>query len=231
MSRKDFIFTSESVSEGHPDKVCDLLSDSLLDEYLRHDAEARCAFECFAVPNHVILAGEVRSGHELSDEEREEIVRAAIRDIGYEQEAFHWQKLKVQSHIHAQSPEIGSAAREGAGDQGIMFGYACRETDMLMPAPIYYAHKVLRRLSEFRRGNKGAGLLPDAKSQISLVYEGGKPKHACSIVVSTQHVAGKKEGEIEEIIRGVIDGALPEGFVAPDCKILVNPGGSFVMGG
>ena len=193
MSSGNYIFTSESVSEGHPDKVCDRISDAVLDAYLAKDPMAHVACECLATTNRVVIAGEVRSVSPFSPEDIEDVARTAIADIGYEQEGFHWQKLKAEVLMHAQSADIamgvdaGVSKDEGAGDQGIMFGYACRETPELMPAPIHYAHAILKSLADARHAGKASMLEPDAKGQVSLAYENGKPVRATAIVVSTQH--------------------------------------------
>ncbi len=239
MSRDSHIFTSESVSEGHPDKVCDRISDAILDAFLEADPEARVACETFATTNRVIIGGEVR-GPDQVKQRVEKIARACVKDIGYEQDGFHWEKMHVDSYLHAQAADIalGVDARddkdEGAGDQGIMFGYAVRETPELMPAPIHYAHAILRRLAQARRsGESGANLLgPDAKSQLTVRYEAGRPVGVASIVLSSQHLdEGLTSGDVRGIVEPYIRSELPEGWVDPETEWHVNPTGRFVIGG
>ncbi len=237
MSRLDYIFTSESVSEGHPDKVCDRISDAVLDAFLAEEPLARVACETFATTNRVIVGGEVG----LADKDKLEqfmgrvdgIVRDCVKDIGYEQKKFHWEKLKVQNFLHKQSAHIAQGVdRDGAGDQGIMFGYACRETEALMPAPIQYAHAILRRLAEVRKSGQEPRLRPDAKSQISLRYANGKPVEVTSIVLSTQHESKKQTStHIREIVEPYIREVLPEGWITDKTEWWVNPTGTFVIGG
>ena len=237
MSRLDYIFTSESVSEGHPDKVCDQISDAVLDAFLAEEPLARVACETFATTNRVIVGGEVG----LADKDKLEqfmgrvdgIVRDCVKDIGYEQKKFHWEKLKVQNFLHKQSAHIAQGVdRDGAGDQGIMFGYACRETEALMPAPIQYAHAILRRLAEVRKSGQEPRLRPDAKSQISLRYANGKPVEVTSIVLSTQHESKKQTStHIREIVEPYIREVLPEGWITDKTEWWVNPTGTFVIGG
>jgi S-adenosylmethionine synthetase len=237
MSRLDYIFTSESVSEGHPDKVCDRISDAVLDAFLAEEPLARVACETFATTNRVIVGGEVG----LADKDKLEqfmgrvdgIVRDCVKDIGYEQKKFHWEKLKVQNFLHKQSAHIAQGVdRDGAGDQGIMFGYACRETEALMPAPIQYAHAILRRLAEVRKSGQEPRLRPDAKSQISLRYANGKPVEVTSIVLSTQHESKKQTSKhIREIVEPYIREVLPEGWITDKTEWWVNPTGTFVIGG
>lgn len=232
-----FIFTSESVSEGHPDKVCDQISDAILDAYLAEDPYSRVAVETLATTNQVVLAGEVRSEYNMPEERMREIVRSVVRRIGYEQSGFHWQLLEIDIYIHKQSPEIaqgvdaGAGKDEGAGDQGIMFGYACRESDVLMPAPAFYAHRILRRLATDRHAGKLPQIQPDAKSQISIIYENEKPVGASSIVVSTQHSEDVSQAELRELVRGYVVDSLPEGWMCPEEEFYVNPTGKFVIGG
>lgn len=232
-----FIFTSESVSEGHPDKICDQISDAILDAHLRVDPEARVACETMATTNRVMLAGELRCRKPLSCEEIESIVRATVRDIGYEQDGFHWQNLTVHNYLHEQSADIAigvdSSAQkdEGAGDQGIMFGYACRETPDYMPAPIYYAHAILRRLSEARRSGEAKGLRPDAKSQVSLLYENDRPSRTTSIVVSTQHDESLSQEHVHEIVRHYVREVVPADWLCGEDQFYINPTGRFVIGG
>ena len=238
MSQRSYIFTSESVSEGHPDKVCDRISDSVLDAFIARDPQARVAVETLTTTNLIVLAGEVRPDQLVSRDEMEAIARAAVRDIGYEQEGFHWEKAEVQVHVHAQSAHIaqgvdadGGNKDEGAGDQGIMFGYACRETAELMPAPIAYAHRILKDMAEARHSGRVAGLGPDAKSQISMRYENGQPVGVDSVVVSTQHGESLTQADVREIVRPFVTAVLPNGWMCPEEKFYVNPTGTFVIGG
>ena len=238
MSDKNYIFTSESVSEGHPDKVCDRISDSILDAFLVRQSDARVAVETLTTTNLIVLAGEVRPEGLVSKDEMEAIARQAVRDIGYEQDGFHWQNAEVQVHVHAQSAHIaqgvdadGNDKDEGAGDQGIMFGYACQETPELMPAPIAYAHEILRDMATARHSGAVSGLGPDAKSQISLQYENGKPVRATSVVVSTQHDEGLSQADVRDIVRPFVERVLPEGWMCDDKDFYVNPTGTFVIGG
>lgn len=235
-SRHDYVFTSESVSEGHPDKVCDQISDAILDEFLSKEPEARVAAETLVTTNRVVVAGEVR-GPKVSNEKIDEIIRNTIREIGYEQEGFHWKSAKIEILLHSQSADIavGVDAKgnkdEGAGDQGLMFGYACNETKALMPAAIYYSHKILRSLSDARHSGELSQLGPDAKSQIAMRYIDGKPAKAESVLVSTQHLEHVKQEEIREIIRSHAKKILPEGWMCEEDKFLTNPTGKFVIGG
>jgi S-adenosylmethionine synthetase len=235
----EYLFTSESVSEGHPDKVADRISDTVLDAYLSADPYARVACETLVTTNRVVLAGETRGPGSVTPDLLIHLARMAIQDIGYEQEGFHWRNAHVECHLHAQSEHIAQGVDaagnkdEGAGDQGIMFGYACRETPELMPAPLYYAHLILRRVAEMRRaGDVGVqGLLPDAKSQVTLRYVDGKPVGATSVVVSTQHVEGLEQAEIKRMLRPIVESSLPKGWMCPDNEFYVNPTGKFVIGG
>jgi S-adenosylmethionine synthetase len=237
MSRNDYIFTSESVSEGHPDKVCDRISDAVLDAFLTEEPNARVACETFATTNTVVVGGEVGLSTEAATksmlERVEGIVRDCVRDIGYEQEKFHWNTLKVHNLLHEQSAHIAQGVdRDGAGDQGIMFGYACRETPELMPAPIQYSHAILRRLAEARKSGKEPTLGPDAKSQLSLRYEDGKPVEVTSIVLSTQHLdEAQTSHDIREIVEPYIREVLPSGWITAKTEWWVNPTGKFVIGG
>lgn len=237
MSHNDYIFTSESVSEGHPDKVCDRISDAVLDAFLTGEPNARVACETFATTNTVVVGGEVGLSTEAATksmlERVEGIVRDCVRDIGYEQEKFHWNTLKVQNLLHEQSAHIAQGVdRDGAGDQGIMFGYACRETPELMPAPIQYSHAILRRLAEARKSGKEPTLGPDAKSQLSLRYEDGKPVEVTSIVLSTQHLdEGQTSDDIRAIVEPYIREVLPSGWLTAKTEWWVNPTGKFVIGG
>ena len=230
----EYIFTSESVSEGHPDKICDRISDSILDLYLSSDPEARVAVECMATTNLIILAGEVRSAPQVLTSAVEEKARSVVRTLGYEQKGFHWRDLRIENFIHEQSPDIARGVdKDGAGDQGLMFGYACDETDEFMPASIYYSHRILRLLSERRCSGEYMELGPDAKSQLSLVYdeETRMPLRSHSIVVSTQHKQGVAQARLEEIVREVVGEVLPDGWLCPDENFHINPTGNFVIGG
>ena len=237
MSRTNYHFTSESVSEGHPDKVCDRISDTIVDAYLAEMPEARVACETLATTNRVVIAGEVR-GPDAILSKIEGLTRKAIHDIGYEQAGFHWESARIEVLLHAQSADIAQGVDaagnkdEGAGDQGIMFGYACRETPELMPAPIYYAHKILKLLADARKSGAAAMLGPDAKSQVTVEYQNGKPLRATSIVVSTQHI---DDGMTSEDVRAVVEPyvlkALPSGWVNGHTEWHVNPTGKFVIGG
>jgi len=237
VTRRAYFFTSESVSEGHPDKICDRISDAVVDAYIAADPYARVAVETLVTTNRIILAGEVRGPDSITPARIEEIARACVREIGYEQEGFHWKRATVETYIHAQSADIalGVDARgnkdEGAGDQGIMFGYACRETDAYMPAPIHFAHNILRSLAEARHSGAEPGLGPDAKSQVTLEYVDGKPVRAHTVVVSTQHAADLDQEEVREIVRPHVVGVLPEGWMCGEDRFLVNPTGRFVIGG
>ena len=234
---RNYLFTSESVSEGHPDKVCDRISDAVVDAFLGADPYLRVACETLATTNQVVLAGEVRGPASVTTNLLEEVARHAIRDIGYEQDGFHWQKAKVDILIHQQSADIARGVDavgnkdEGAGDQGIMFGYACRETPELMPAPIYYAHSILRSLAEARHSGAEPGLGPDAKSQVTLQYVDGKPVRATSVVVSTQHHADLEQSQVREIVRPHVLNVLPKGWMCGEEEFYVNPTGKFVIGG
>lgn len=235
----DFLFTSESVSEGHPDKVADRISDTVLDAFLAADPYARVACETLVTTNRIVLAGETRGPETITGEYLAHLARLAVHDIGYDQEGFSWRNATVECHLHAQSQDIAQGVDsagnkdEGAGDQGIMFGYACRETEALMPAPIYYAHLILRRISELRRARdlSAAGLLPDAKSQVTLRYVDGKPVAATSIVVSIQHVAELEREEIKRRLWPIVETSLPAGWMCPEAQFYVNPTGKFVIGG
>jgi len=234
--RKNYIFTSESVAEGHPDKVCDQISDAVLDAYLTLNPEARVACECLATTNTIVIAGETR-GADLTKAEIEKIARDKVREIGYLQEGFHADNLDVYVHLHQQSADIamgvdsGSNKDEGAGDQGIMFGFACNETKSLMPAAIDLSHKILQNLSRARHSGEAKGLGPDAKSQVSLLYQDGKPVKATSIVVSTQHAAGMTQKDVRELVRPYIEKALPKGWMCDEKELYVNPTGQFIIGG
>jgi S-adenosylmethionine synthetase len=237
---KDYIFTSESVSEGHPDKVCDRISDTVLDLFLSADPYARVACETLVTTDTVVIAGETRGPESITKDKIIEAARAAIKDIGYEQEGFHWKTVNIDVKLHAQSVDIaqgvdegkGVDTNEGAGDQGIMFGYACRETDVLMPAAIHYSHAILRGLADARKNGPLKGKIePDAKSQVTLEYRDNKPVRATSVVVSTQHADGLSQAEIKEMVRPYVERVLPEGFMPPEEEFYVNPTGRFVIGG
>jgi S-adenosylmethionine synthetase len=249
MARQNYIFTSESVSEGHPDKVCDRISDEVVDLFFREAAKAgmnasdvRIAAETLATTNYVCIAGEVRTSldEKAMKSKVKAVARKAIRAIGYEQAGFHWKTAKIDVRLHAQSADIaqgvdvGAKTEEGAGDQGIMFGYACRETPDLMPAPLYYAHKILELITIARKSGKGeaAKLGPDAKSQVSVRYENGKPVGVTQIVLSTQHLdESLTSKDIRRIVEPYIREALPEGWIGKDTVWHINPTGKFVIGG
>jgi len=232
-----FLFTSESVSEGHPDKVCDRISDAIVDTFLSHEPLSRVAVETLATTNRIVLAGEVRGPAEVTPDLIEQVARHAVKDIGYEQDGFHWKNLKLSNHIHEQSSDIAQGVDaagnkdEGAGDQGIMFGYACDETEHLMPAPIHMAHSILRSLAEARHSGAEPGLGPDSKSQVTLEYQDGKPQRATSIVVSTQHAGDLDQDAVREIVRPHVVNVLPEGWMCDEADFYVNPTGRFVIGG
>ena len=231
------LFTSESVSEGHPDKVCDRISDTVVDMYLAADAGARVACETLCTTNLVVIAGEVRGPDSIGTDDIETRARAAIRDIGYEQAGFHWKNANIQVHLHKQSADIAQGVDaagnkdEGAGDQGLMFGYACRETPALMPAPIHFSHQILKRMADARRAGSVPGLGPDSKSQVTLRYEDGRPVAATSVVVSTQHAESLGQAEVRELVRPFVEEVLPEGWMCPEEEFYVNPTGRFVIGG
>src|ERR1700761_1081709 len=245
MARQNYLFTSESVSEGHPDKVCDRISDEVVDLFFREGPkegmspwDIRAACETLATTNRVIIAGETRGPKSVGKDEVEAVARAAIKDIGYEQDGFHWEKAQVEILLHAQSPHIAQGVDasgnkdEGAGDQGIMFGYACRETPELMPAPIYYAHKILRLISEARHSGHTKDLGPDAKSQVTVRYENGKPVEATQIVVSHQHlVEDLTSNQIRDIVEPYVREALPKEWINGKTIWHINPTGKFFIGG
>jgi len=237
MRKGDYLFTSESVSEGHPDKVCDRISDTVLDIFLKADPHARVACETLATTNEVVIAGEVRGPASVTFDKIEQGARDAIRDIGYEQDGFHWKNADVRIRLHSQSQDIAVGVDaagnkdEGAGDQGIMFGFACRETPALMPAPLYYAHDILKRLADARHGNAKSKLGPDAKSQVTLRYVDGKPVGTTSVVVSTQHDESASQEELRELVRAHVTKALPQGWMCSEDQFYVNPTGRFVIGG
>ena len=231
------LFTSESVSEGHPDKVCDRVSDTVVDMYLGADPGARVGCETLCTTNLVVIAGEVRGPESIGPDDIEARARDAIRDIGYEQSGFHWEHASVQVHLHRQSVDIAQGVDaagnkdEGAGDQGMMFGYACRETPVLMPAPIHFSHQILKRMADARHAGSTPGLGPDSKSQVTLRYEDGEPVAATSVVVSTQHDASLGQEEVREIVRPFVEEVLPDGWMCPEEEFYVNPTGRFVIGG
>ncbi|MBP0493820.1 methionine adenosyltransferase [Pararoseomonas indoligenes] len=235
----EYLFTSESVSEGHPDKVADRISDTVLDTFLEADPYARVACETLVTTNRIVIAGETRGPGDITAELLAHKARLAVHDIGYDQEGFSWKNADVSVYLHAQSAHIAQGVDaagnkdEGAGDQGIMFGYACRETPDLMPAPLYYAHLILRRISEGRRNQDIAakGLLPDAKSQVTLKYVDGKPVGATSVVVSTQHEDGMTQDDVKRLVLPFIETSLPPGWMPSADEIYVNPTGTFVIGG
>ncbi|MFZ4762767.1 MAG: methionine adenosyltransferase [Alphaproteobacteria bacterium] len=232
-----YLFTSESVAEGHPDKLCDRISDVVVDLFLSADPQARVACEAVATTNYLLIAGETRGPAQVTHERIAEAARAAIRDIGYNQHGFDWRNVRIDVRLHAQSQDIAqgvdanSSKDEGAGDQGIMFGYACTETETYMPAPIFYSHAVLRSLSEARHSGASPHLGPDAKSQITLRYQDGKPIAADKIVVSTQHAEHLTQEEVREIVRPHVVNVLPEGWMCAEEHFYVNPTGRFVVGG
>ncbi|MGE4610976.1 MAG: methionine adenosyltransferase [Paracoccaceae bacterium] len=237
MARKNYLFTSESVSEGHPDKLCDRISDAVLDAFLAEDPEARVACETFATTDRVVVGGEVRGPQSVIDSV-EDIARKCVKDIGYEQEGFHWKTFQMHNFLHGQSSDIAQGVDasgnkdEGAGDQGIMFGYAVDETAELMPAPIHYSHAILARLAEVRKSGAEPTLGPDAKTQLSLRYEDGKPVAVSSIVLSTQHLDESMTSEdVRDVVEPYIRDILPEQWISTDTAWHVNPTGKFVIGG
>ena len=237
MVSRDFVFTSESVSEGHPDKICDRISDAIVDTFLAAEPQARCGVETLVTTNRVVLAGEVRGPASITSERLIGVARNAIREIGYEQENFHWEHAEIKCFIHGQSTDIAQGVDaagnkdEGAGDQGMMFGYACTETPDLMPAPIFYAHAILRSLSEARHAGNTPLLGPDSKSQVTLHYVEGRPVRATKIVVSIQHSDRIEREEVREIVRPHVLDVLPPGWMCDEENFLVNPTGRFVIGG
>ena len=237
--KKNFLFTSESVSEGHPDKVCDRISDMVVDTFLASEPQARVACETLTTTNKVVLAGEVR-GPELKQDELISKVRHCIKDIGYDQDGFSWkEQTKIETHLHSQSADIAmgvdSAGNkdEGAGDQGIMFGYACNETDVLMPAPIHYSHKILRLMAEDRKSGKLKGIEPDSKSQITIQYKDGMPAAVTSVVISTQHSKDVSLAQVKDLCMPYIERSIPKNLLGSldDKEIYINPTGNFVIGG
>ncbi len=244
MARQSYLFTSESVSEGHPDKVCDRISDEVVDLFFREGKAAgidpyqiRVACETLATTNRVVIAGEVR-GPSITEDTIIHLARQAIKDIGYEQEGFHWERAKIDVLLHAQSVDIaqgvdaGGNKEEGAGDQGIMFGYACRETPELMPAPLHYSHKILRLISEARHAGVEKALGPDSKSQVTVRYENGKPVGVTQIVVSHQHlIENLTSGQVRDLVEPYVRKALPDGWITKDTVWHINPTGKFFIGG
>ncbi len=237
--KKNYLFTSESVSEGHPDKVCDRISDMVVDTFLSKESQARVACETLTTTNKVVLAGEVR-GPQINNDELINNVRECIKDIGYDQEGFSWkEQTKIESHLHAQSSDIAMGVDssgnkdEGAGDQGIMFGYSCNETDVLMPAPIHYSHKILRLMAEDRKSGKLKNIEPDSKSQITIEYKDGMPASVKSVVISTQHSKDVDQKKVRELVKPYIEKSIPKNLLVglKEEDIYVNPTGNFVIGG
>ena len=234
---KDYIFTSESVSEGHPDKVCDIISDNIVDFFLAKDPESRVAAETMVTTDKVIISGEISGPDNFKDSDIEDLVRNSIKKIGYNQKGFNWKTVSIENNLHQQSKDIALGVNkenekdQGAGDQGIMFGYACEETEELMPAPIYYSHLILEELAKARHEGKEKMLLPDSKSQVSLEYKNGKPIKASAIVVSTQHDPSLNQDDVKEIVRPYVLSALPDGWMCDEKNFFVNPTGRFVIGG
>ena len=236
---KKYIFTSESVSEGHPDKICDLVSDNIVDAFLAKDPESRVAAETMVTNNKVVVSGEVNGPDIFKSKSNsfDELIRQTIKRIGYEQEGFHWKNVVIENNLHQQSEDIAQGVnkkdktKQGAGDQGSMFGYACKETEKLMPAPIYYSHLILKSLSDARHSGKEKMLEPDAKSQISLKYENGKPVGTTAIVVSSQHHESLTQKDVKEIVRPYVINSLPNGWMCEEKNFYVNPTGRFVIGG
>ena len=233
--KRSYYFTSESVSEGHPDKVCDRISDMVVDTYLsNNDYFSRIACETLATTNLIVLAGEFRSKNTIDSKEIEKKVRECIKDIGYEQDGFHWENCKIKNYLHSQSADIAMGVdQEGAGDQGIMFGYACKDTEELMPAPIYYSHLILSKMAEARKNGSVVGLEPDSKSQITMLYENGKPTKVTSVVISTQHKKGLEQEQVKEIVKPFVYKCIPEDLISElkEEEFYVNPTGKFEIGG
>ena len=238
MKSKDYLFTSESVSEGHPDKVCDRISDMVVDTYIAKDPYSRVACETLTTTNKVVLAGETR-GPDIKQDYLIEKVRNCIKDIGYEQKGFHWKNCSIDVHLHSQSSDIAMGVDskgnkdEGAGDQGIMFGYACDETEVLMPAPIYYSHKILELMALDRKNGKADKLEPDSKSQVTLKYEDGIPVKVETVVISTQHSSDINQLQVKDIVRPYLEKAIPKTLLSElkDENFYVNPTGQFIIGG
>ena len=238
MNKKSYLFTSESVSEGHPDKVCDRISDMVVDAYLSKEPFSRVGCETLVTTNKVVLAGETR-GPEIKKDDLIQKVRSCIKDIGYEQKGFHWKNCDIDVHLHSQSADIAMGVDskgnkdEGAGDQGIMFGYACDETETLMPAPIYYSHKILELMAADRKKGKADKLEPDSKSQVTLMYENGKAKKVTSVVISTQHSPDVSQSQVKQIVRPYLEKSIPKELLSglKDEEFYVNPTGQFIIGG
>jgi len=238
MSKKSYLFTSESVSEGHPDKICDRISDMVVDTYLAKEPFSRVACETLTTTNKVVLVGETR-GPEIKKDDLINKVRNCIQDIGYEQKGFHWKNCSVDVHLHSQSTDIAMGVDskdnkdEGAGDQGMMFGYACNETEVLMPAPIYYAHKILKLMAADRKNGKADKLEPDSKSQVTMMYENGKPTKVTSVVISTQHSPEVNQSQVKEIVRPYLEKSIPKELLLglKEEEFYVNPTGQFIIGG
>ena len=238
MKSNNYFFTSESVSEGHPDKVCDRISDMVVDTYISKDPYSRVACETLTTTNKVVLAGETR-GPDIKKDHLIEKVRNCIKDIGYEQKGFHWKNCDVDVHLHSQSSDIAMGVDskgnkdEGAGDQGIMFGYACDETEVLMPAPIYYSHKILELMAIDRKKGVANKLEPDSKSQVTMKYENGKPTKITSVVISTQHSSDVNQSQVKEIVRPYLEKAVPKNLLSElkEEEFYVNPTGQFIIGG
>lgn len=237
LSRDNYLFTSESVSEGHPDKVSDCISDAIVDRFLAEDPQARVAVETLTTTNRVVLAGEVRGPASITRDVMEEEARRVVRKIGYEQEGFHWKDMVVEVHVHEQSTDIAMGVDasgnkdEGAGDQGIMFGFATNETESLMPATLHYSHKILKSMADERHSSAGNDLGPDSKSQVTLQYENGQPVRATSVVVSTQHSANVSQERVHEIVLPHIINSLPQGWMPEIEELYINPTGQFIIGG
>ncbi len=238
MSKKSYLFTSESVSEGHPDKVCDRISDMVVDTYLAKEPFSRVGCETLTTTNKVVLAGETR-GPEIKKDDLINKVRNCIKDIGYEQKGFHWKNCSIDVHLHSQSTDIAMGVDskgnkdDGAGDQGIMFGYACNETEVLMPAPIYYSHKILELMAADRKKGKADKLEPDSKSQVTMMYENGKPTKVTSVVISTQHAPEVNQSQVKEIVRPYLEKSIPKELLLglKEEEFYVNPTGRFIIGG
>jgi len=238
MNNKSYLFTSESVSEGHPDKVCDRISDMVVDAYLAKEPFSRVGCETLTTTNKVVLAGETR-GPEIKKDDLIQKVRNCIKDIGYEQKGFHWKNCSIDIHLHSQSTDIAMGVDskgnkdEGAGDQGIMFGYACNETEVLMPAPIYYSHKILELMALDRKKGIANKLEPDSKSQVTMMYENGKPTKVTSVVISTQHSTDVNQSQVKEIVRPYLEKSIPKELLSElkDEEFYVNPTGQFIIGG
>jgi len=234
---KNYVFTSESVSEGHPDKICDQISDAILDRFMTADPQSRTAIETITTTNYIGIVGETRGPSDITRDVMEDIARQCVKNIGYEQNDFHWQNAEVDIRVHKQSTDIAQGVDatgdkdEGAGDQGIMFGYACRETDVLMPAAIHYSHQILKSLAEARHSDALSGLGPDSKSQVTLEYKDGQPVRAVSVVVSTQHDEKHSQADVREMVRPHVLDVLPDGWMCEEDEFYVNPTGRFVIGG